>query len=221
MWCDGGYVDRLQGFRVVLFDHRGRGRSARPDGPDAHRMQEYAADVSGLADELCLDRFGFVGYSMGGSVGFEVAIVDQRLAAMVVLGCVFDPPGAPPVASDYVGGSQAAGMEGLIEVIESAEGLALPAWLREDFRRTDPRQFLLTFQANAGRPDPWEKLASLRLPVALIAGRGEDPSGLQDRMAAAMPDATSVHLPAAGHVGAFLRPDEVMAAALPILRRLT
>jgi hypothetical protein len=38
-------------------------------------------------------------------------------------------------------------------------------------------------------------------------------------MAAAMPDARRLHLPGAGHVGAFLRPDEVVAAALPTLRR--
>ena len=224
MWRDGGYVDRLREFTVVLFDHRGRGRSGRPGGMEAHRMAEYVADVSALADALGLPRFAFVGYSFGGAVGFATAIADSRLAALVALGCVFEPPTAEPPAAhpaaDYAGGIKAAGMPGLVEVIERAEAISLPGWLRSDFLATDPGQFELTIRAMAGDPDPWDALAGLHIPVALIAGGDEDPDAVQDAMASAMPAATSVHVPGAGHVGAFLRPDEVVAAALPVLRQL-
>jgi pimeloyl-ACP methyl ester carboxylesterase len=220
MWRDGGYVERLAGeFRVILHDHRGRGRSDRPGARDAHAIAEYAADVASLADELGLPGYGFFGYSFGGAVGFELAATDPRLRALAALGTVFDPPEAVPAASDSTAPVLEGGMDGLIEAIEQSEGITLPGWLRADFASTDPGQFSFTIEANGGRADPWPQLGHMALPVALVAGAEEDPDRVQDRMAAAMPDATSTHIPRAGHVGAFLQPDAVLAAAVPALRR--
>src|SRR5262245_56838896 len=69
MWQSGGYVERLAGFRLLLFDHRGHGRSGRPASVEAHRIEEYVADAAALADAVGLDGYAFVGYSFGGAVG--------------------------------------------------------------------------------------------------------------------------------------------------------
>jgi len=61
-------------------------------------------------------------------------------------------------------------------------------------------------------------LDRIAAPCVLVAGTEEDPHGTQDEMAARIPHGRSVHLAGVGHVGAFLRPDEVVAAALPALR---
>lgn len=219
MWRDGGYVERLAGFRLILLDHRGRGRSDRPAQLEAHRMAEYVADVSALADLLGLPRYAFFGYSFGAAVGYGLAAADARVAALVALGAVFDPPGLEPVVSDYQAPARAAGMQAVVELIERAEALTLPDWARAQFLDTDAEQFQLTITANADRPDPWPALPGIDIPAVLIAGADEDPDGTQDQMAAAMPNARSVHLPGAGHVGAFLRPDQVVAAARPTLHR--
>jgi hypothetical protein len=68
------------------------------------------------------------------------------------------------------------------------------------------------------RPDPWDLLEKITAPTVLIAGTEEDPDRTQNETAARVPDARSVHLTGVGHVGAFLRPDDVVAAALPALR---
>jgi pimeloyl-ACP methyl ester carboxylesterase len=219
MWRGGGYVERLREFRLILLDHRGRGGSDRPTDLASHHVDAYVADVVGLADALELPRYGFVGYSFGAAVGIRVAQADSRVAALVSLGAVFDPPGAEAEPSDYQAPVETGGMDGLIATVEESERLTLPGWLRREFGDTDPEQFRLTMAANADEADSWQDLGRLRMPVVLIAGEEEDPDRLQDRMAAAMPDARSVHLPGAGHVGAFLLPDEVAAAALPTLRR--
>ncbi|HET7428155.1 MAG TPA: alpha/beta hydrolase [Gaiellales bacterium] len=219
MWRDGGYVERLAEFRLILFDHRGRGRSDRPDARAGHAPGEYIGDVMALADELQLSAYEFFGYSFGGVVGYMLALADPRLRGLAVLGTVFDPPGEGAAPSDYAASVRQHGMAGLLDAIERGEGMSLPGWLRDDFGRTDPGQFALTLEAWAETPDPWQRLGEIEVPAALVAGELEDPDLVQDEMAAAMPDATSAHLRGAGHVGAFLRPDEVIGAVLPALRR--
>ena len=219
MWRDGGYVERLSEFREILYDHRGRGRSDRPAQRASHAPDDYIADVMALADELGLAGYGFFGYSFGGAVGYLLALRDPRVCALAVLGTVFDPPDEQALPSDYAAPVMEDGMDGLVDAIEQGEGLTLPGWLRDDFGATDPQQFGLTLEGWAAEPDPWPRLGEIRVPVALVAGALEDPDQTQDEMAAAMPDATSTHVPGAGHVGAFLQPDAVVEAVLPALRR--
>jgi len=220
MWEGGGYALRLDGMRLVLYDHRGRGASDRPPAVEAHRREEYVQDVVALADHLGAERYAFVGYSLGAAVGLVLAARDPRLAGLVALGCVFDPPDEAPSTSDY----QAApidGMAAVVRTIEESEQLTLPDWALREFMETDPEQFQLTLAANAAMPDPWDLLEEVGTPAVLIAGSLEDPDRTQDAMAARMPQARSVHVAGAGHVGAFLRPDDVCAAALPLLRDVT
>ena len=73
-----------QEFRVIVVDVRGHGRSARPPGP--YSVAQFAADVFALLDQLHIDRFHLVGLSMGGMIGFQMA-VDQpeRLRSLTVV----------------------------------------------------------------------------------------------------------------------------------------
>ena len=219
MWQSGGYVERLAGFRLLLFDHRGHGRSGRPASVEAHRIEEYVADAAALADAAGLDGYAFVGYSFGGAVGLRLAARDARMRALVTLGAVYEHPCAEP-DTDSPYASPDIEMADLVEGIQAEEGMVIPDALRREFLDTDAEQFALMMHAGAGA-DPWEELSAIAIPVLLISGAEEDPEGVQDEMAARLPSGRSVHLPGCGHVGAFLRPDEVCAAALPVLRELS
>ncbi len=71
-------------YRCILMDCRGAGDSGRP--PSGHTIAQYAADVIALADDLGLDRFTFVGHSMGGVIGMELGInYGQRLSKLVLV----------------------------------------------------------------------------------------------------------------------------------------
>jgi pimeloyl-ACP methyl ester carboxylesterase len=218
MWQRGGYVDRMPGFRLILLDHRGRGASGRPTALADHRVSEYVADVRALIDNLGCPKYGFFGYSFGGLVGLLLAAADPRLTGLVALGTVFDSPDAEPPPATYGQSLDDGGMAAVVGLIEGEEGITLPAWANAEFMETDAEQFRLTIAANAGDPDPWETLPRIRATTVLIAGSDEDAGDLQDSMATMMPDAESVHLPGVGHVGAFLRPDEVTSFAIPVLR---
>jgi pimeloyl-ACP methyl ester carboxylesterase len=71
-------------YRVFRMDARGAGDSSHP--ADGHTIEQYAADVIGMADHLGLDRFTYIGHSMGGVIGFELGLSHQdRLDKLVLV----------------------------------------------------------------------------------------------------------------------------------------
>lgn len=84
-------------FRVVVFDNRDAGRSAKATGP--YTIADMADDVVGLMDSLDLERAHVLGLSMGGMIAQELALRHAgRLDRLVLSGCgaapartVFDP----------------------------------------------------------------------------------------------------------------------------------
>jgi non-heme chloroperoxidase len=58
--------------RYIRFDCRGAGASGAPT--DGYTMRNFALDTIALADHLGLDRFSFIGHSMGGDTGFQLGL---------------------------------------------------------------------------------------------------------------------------------------------------
>jgi pimeloyl-ACP methyl ester carboxylesterase len=81
-------VDQLRDeFRCVMMDARGAGDSAHPDG--GYTIEQYAADVIGMADALGIDRFTYVGHSMGGGIGMWLGLeYAGRLDRLVLVASV-------------------------------------------------------------------------------------------------------------------------------------
>lgn len=71
--------------RVILYDHRGTGRSARALGGDLD-VDDMADDVVALMDGLMLERASLIGHAAGGVIGLSIALRQpQRLASLVVV----------------------------------------------------------------------------------------------------------------------------------------
>lgn len=71
-------------YRVIRMDGRGAGDSGRPDS--GHSIEQYAADVIGMADHLGLERFTYIGHSMGGVIGYELGLAyAERLEKLVLV----------------------------------------------------------------------------------------------------------------------------------------
>lgn len=78
-------VPRLRDrYRCILMDCRGAGDSAHPES--GYSIRQYADDVVGMADFLGLERFTYVGHSMGGVIGYELALrYPERLERLVLV----------------------------------------------------------------------------------------------------------------------------------------
>ncbi|WP_285295688.1 alpha/beta fold hydrolase [Aureimonas altamirensis] len=77
-------------YRVVSVDHRGAGRSDRPEG--AYSIAGLAADMIAVLDRLDLRRAHFVGHSTGGAIVQTLALDHPDRVDRIVLSGTWDKP---------------------------------------------------------------------------------------------------------------------------------
>ena len=83
-----GFLTTLEGdFELILYDHRGVGRSAPYSEPFA--IADLAADALGLLDALEVERAHVLGISMGGMVAQELALAAPERVATLTLGATY------------------------------------------------------------------------------------------------------------------------------------
>jgi len=76
-----------QHLRLICYDHRGSGRSARPHGPDPYHIDHFVDDIAGVAGGLGLDRFALLGHSFGGIVALRFALAHPGALSHLILAC--------------------------------------------------------------------------------------------------------------------------------------
>jgi len=85
-WRWAGCVRALtqRGFRVIVMDARGHGRSGKPHAPEAYGA-EMADDVVRLLDHLGIQKAHVAGYSMGGFITLKTIIrhPDRLLSGVI------------------------------------------------------------------------------------------------------------------------------------------
>jgi 3-oxoadipate enol-lactonase len=90
-WGDG-FLDALQdGFELILYDHRGAGRSGVLEGDCT--IARLADDAVALLDALEVESAHVVAISMGGMVAQELVLAHPERVRTLTLGCSF--PGGP------------------------------------------------------------------------------------------------------------------------------
>ena len=83
------------GYRAILIDSRGHGRSTRDARPDTY--ERMASDVRAVMDALGMERAAFVGWSDGACIALTLAMqAPERVAGVFFFGCNMDPSGAKP-----------------------------------------------------------------------------------------------------------------------------
>ena len=84
-----------QGFRAIVPDMRGRGRSSKPDAVSDYRLSSIVRDVTGILDTLRIERAHVVGHDWGAGVAWLVAaLAPERVDRLVAISV-----GAPGAAA--------------------------------------------------------------------------------------------------------------------------
>ncbi|HTF66985.1 MAG TPA: alpha/beta hydrolase [Edaphobacter sp.] len=84
------------GYRAVLIDSRGHGRSTRDGRPFSYELM--ASDVLAVMDALHFEKAGLVGWSDGACTALILATRDpSRIAGVFFFACNMDPSGVKPI----------------------------------------------------------------------------------------------------------------------------
>ena len=85
-WRDCGYLESLRNdYKLVLIDARGHGASDKPHNPDAYKLELLVSDVVGVLDDLRISKAYFLGFSMGGWIGFGIGkYASERFHSLII-----------------------------------------------------------------------------------------------------------------------------------------
>jgi pimeloyl-ACP methyl ester carboxylesterase len=219
MWK--GQIDAFsKNHRLVLWDMRGHGQSDYPENPSAYSEAHTVADIAALLDAVGAKRGIIGGLSLGGymSLAFYRAHPERASALLII----DTGPGFKKDDAREAWNKRALDTAARLD----REGLAmLKAASRE---RADASHRDATGLARAARgmltqrdARVIEVLPEIKVPSLVVVGADDAPFlAASDYMAAKIPGAKKVVIPAAGHAVNIDQPQAFVDAVLPFLESL-
>ena len=211
----GGYVDALkEDYRLILIDPRGHGKSDKPHDPAAYTSAHRVGDVVAVLDDLGVERTHYLGYSMGGRVGFEVAqLAPSRLHSLVIGGAT---PYAAVNQADRRSEQFGEGMQAYFDR-QIPDHLKTPT-LQAMMLANDPEALMASL---IDRPSLEGILPTLPVPCLIYVGDADSRHPGCETSVRLIPDATFVSLPGLDHLTGTSRSDLVLPHVRAFLDRVT
>jgi pimeloyl-ACP methyl ester carboxylesterase len=217
--------------RVIAPDLRGFGQSAL--SPGVVTMKQFADDLAGILPAIGENRPVILcGLSMGGYIAWQfVEHHRSKLAALIVCDtkAAPDTPEAKQARLDAADRLEREGTKFLAEtMLPKLFGAQLmnspPPYVQETsavILRTDPRACAAAQRGMAERVDYRPQLARIDLPTLVLCGEKDviSPPKEMREIAAAIPNARYVEIPAASHMAPLEMPEPVNAALDSFLQR--
>lgn len=205
-WYTLGYVDALKpDYRLIMPDPRGQGRSDKPHAPEAYGSNNRVADVIAVLDALGIDRVDFWGYSMGGRVGFDLAVQHpERLRSLVV-------GGSSPFAFNPDRTARREQLSHMAEFLAGDFFRELPTEIRDRWLRVSDPEALIA--ASVEQPSLEPHLARVEVRTLIYIGDRDASAEEARRAAEAMPRATFLSMPGLDHMGAIISTSAIMPHA--------
>jgi len=215
-----------RGLRYVRYDKRGHGLSETPRGE--WTIADLAQDAAALVEALALGPVVFVGLSIGGMIGQQLAATRPDLVRALVLSNTAARMGDPEMWAARMAAIRAGGLEAL-------QGAILDRWFGPAFRHSPeaalwgamltrtPRDGYLACCAAIAGADLSAQTARLRLPALAIAGEhdGASPPDLVAATARLIPGTPCHVIPGAGHLPCVEAPMPYAERLAPFLKEHT
>jgi 3-oxoadipate enol-lactonase/4-carboxymuconolactone decarboxylase len=216
--------DLLPHFQVLRYDTRGHGASEITQGE--YTIELLARDVLGLADSLGIRKFAFCGLSLGGAIGQWLGLnAPERVTSLVLANTApkFGERGNWETRIKMVReGGMAAVVDLAMQRFFSPDTLAHPSAYTSTAKSvvlgTDPGGYIGCCAALRDF-DSREILRTIDLPTLVISGDRDISTpwtGCGEVLAREIPNARSLHLPAA-HLSNLERPRSFLAALFEFL----
>ena len=197
-WWDTGWVKTLTdaGRSVITIDNRGHGASEKLYDSALYPAAEMAEDARRLLDHLGIGQADVMGYSMGARVSAFLTIAHpERVRRAVFAG----------LASRMITG--VGGAEEIARALEAPTPDDVTDMGARGFRifaeqtKSDLKALAACIRSSRERITV-EELATIRVPVLVVAGEKDDVAGDVETLVKAIPGAVGVTLPNRNHMNA-------------------
>jgi pimeloyl-ACP methyl ester carboxylesterase len=213
-WREYGYAEALKpDHQLILIDARGHGASDKPHDPAAYDLASRVGDVTAVLDDLQIQQAHFLGYSMGGWIGFGCAQYAPERFRSLILG------GAHPYAE-----TMQSFRDGLASGLDGFD-----AWARQVFGDSLTPAKLTRLRANdlvaltalsQDRADFSDVLPAMQMPCLLYVGE-DDPRLAQMRDCVNQLDnVVFFSIPSCNHIQAMVRSHLVLPPVSAFLAKL-
>lgn len=185
----------VAGYRAVLVDSRGHGRSTCDERPFSYALM--AGDVIALMDALAIEKAAFAGWSDGACTALTLALRSPaRAAGVVFFACNVDPSGTKEfVATEVIDRCFSRHVKDFTELSPNPDRFEAFADAVGLMQRTQP---------NYGPAE----LATIAVPVAIVHSEHDEFIELEHSqyMARSIPGAEFILLPGVSHFAPLQRP---------------
>ena len=184
-WKHAALYDGLlaSGFKVILIDLRGNGKSDKPHNDRAYKNDAEAKDIMLLLKHLNIKKYYAVGYSRGSIITARLLVLDKNLqrAVMGGMGADFTNPDWPRRIMFYhaLAADTVAELHSMVQYVQKSgldqQALAL----------------LQKYQPSTSK----EVLQKIKTPVLVIHGTEDVDNGSADELASLFPNAEKAVCP--------------------------
>jgi len=198
----------MSGYRVVLIDSRGHGRSTRDARPFSYELM--ASDVLAVMDKLRLEKAALVGWSDGACTALILSVqAPSRVAGVFFFACNMDPSGVKPFeATPTLNRCFARHAKDYAELSATLEQF-------RDF--VDAVTLMQRTQPNYSAND----LAQISVPVAIVQNEHDEFIKREhaEFLAQTIPDAELIILKDVSHFAPLQRPEQFNTAMIAFITR--
>ena len=197
------------GYRVVVVDSRGHGRSTRDKRPFTYELM--ASDVLAVMDALHIEKVGLVGWSDGAIIALILAMkAPTRVVGVFFFGCAMDPSGTKEIE--------------LTPILKRCFGRHM-----KDYAQLSPTPD--QFEAFSAAVDLMQQtqpnysaqdLAQISVPVAIVQSEHDEfiKHEHAEYLARTIPQATFIHLTGVSHFAPLQRPEQFNMTMLAFLSKV-
>ncbi len=201
-----GVVEALKAdYKLILVDARGHGQSDKPHDPADYLPEPKSKDIEAILDHLGIEATHYMGYSMGGRIGFDVVTHALHRLLSLIAG------GAGPSSLPMYETSQEIFQSGdTIEEVLATKELVLgevPEPLRSEFLANDLDALHASLDRSILDQEELYKSTLMKFdkPTLMFAGTADSRYENVVDTAEKMPNAEFVAIDKADHGGAFMQ----------------
>ena len=186
-WKRGAlYGDLLkQGYKVIILDQRGNGKSDKPHTDEGYNNDAEAKDIMGLATSLGIKKYNVVGYSRGSIIVSRLLILDKKRLNKAVMGGMGDDYTNPEWPRRIHAYKALMGDTSMHDVDD------MMVWIRKN----NFDNLALAYQQKYQPSTSKQELAKVKIPVLLVDGTEDKTNGSEIKLNHAIPGSVLKYVP--------------------------